>query len=167
MRIVHAFKHKLNAHLVECNVHCGCHLQMVFACNNIQYMKSCSNSMIKRSWFHNYVFVASSRVECSGHINEEDVQSSQDRVQVSTGEYSTSSMPTHMDQLHCLFVFVPGEDYQFKHFDSVKDPLDHYFLNETAQVFLECTGLSYTFSLVCFCLYLFCLIARIKYVPYS
>lgn len=79
------------------------------------------------------VTISKSRVECSGHINEEDVQSSQDRVQVSTGEYSTGSMPTHMDQLHCLFVSVPGEDYQFKHFDSVKDPLDHYFLNETAQ----------------------------------
>ena len=59
-----------------------------------------------------------------GHINEEDVQSSQDRVQVSTGKYSTGSS---------LFVSVFGEDYQFKHFDSVKDPLDHYFLNETTQ----------------------------------
>ena len=31
------------------------------------------------------VTISKSRVECSGHINEEDVQSSQDRVQVSTG----------------------------------------------------------------------------------
>lgn len=75
------------------------------------------------------------RLECSGHINEEDVQSFQDRVQVSTGEYSTGSMPTRMklnsDQMHNLS--VSGKDDQFKHFDSVKDPLDHYFLNETAQ----------------------------------
>lgn len=75
------------------------------------------------------------RVECSGHINEEDVQSFQNRVQVSTGEYSTGSMPTHMklnsDQMHSLS--FSGKDDQFKHFDSVKDPLDHNFLNETAQ----------------------------------
>eukprot|EP00253_Pinus_taeda_P036174 PITA_36174 len=75
------------------------------------------------------------RVECSGHINEEDVQSFQNRVQVSTGEYSTGSMPTHMklnsDQMHSLS--FSGKYDQFKHFDSVKDPLDHNFLNETAQ----------------------------------
>jgi len=52
------------------------------------------------------------RIECSGHINKEDVQIFQDIVQVSIGEYSTGSMPTRMklnsDQMHNLS--VSGKD---------------------------------------------------------
>ena len=61
-----------------------------------------------------------------GHINEEDVQSSQERVQVSTGEYSTGSIPTHMDELEYSLVYLdfeahPSLDYlgkQFLYFQS-------------------------------------------------
>ena len=61
-----------------------------------------------------------------GHINEEDVQSSQDSVQVSTGEYSTGSIPTHMDELEYSLVYLdfeahPSLDYpgkQFLYFQS-------------------------------------------------
>ena len=44
-----------------------------------------------------------------GHINEEDVQSSQERVQVSTGEYLTGSIPTHMDELEYSLVYLDFE----------------------------------------------------------
>ena len=44
-----------------------------------------------------------------GHINEEDVQSSQDRVHVFTGEYSIGSIPTHMDQLEYSLVYLDFE----------------------------------------------------------
>ncbi|XP_059070618.1 probable ubiquitin-conjugating enzyme E2 23 [Cryptomeria japonica] len=75
--------------------------------------------------------------ECGDHNNVEGTQGGQDQTKVSTEDDLTRSIPIHMKQnlqeMNSLPISINDGQNLFKHFDSVQDPADHYFFNETAQ----------------------------------
>ncbi|GLJ54406.1 hypothetical protein SUGI_1168530 [Cryptomeria japonica] len=77
--------------------------------------------------------------ECGDHNNVEGTQDGQDQTKVSTEDDLTRSIPIdikqNLQEMNSLPISISDGQNLFKHFDSVQDPADHYFFNETAQGF--------------------------------
>ncbi|XP_057848632.2 probable ubiquitin-conjugating enzyme E2 23, partial [Cryptomeria japonica] len=75
--------------------------------------------------------------ECGDHNNVEGTQDGQDQTKVSTEDDLTRSIPIdikqNLQEMNSLPISINDGQNLFKHFDSVQDPADHYFFNETAQ----------------------------------